>query len=212
MQFLLKDKFLEISSVYAKLMNFLLGGNTYTTLVKEYIQPTNGCTVLDVGCGPAAILDFLPNVKYIGLDHNPKYIASATKKFGAKGAFICAGVDQLNDHGLQTFDRIIILGVMHHLDDQQLTQLMTSLRNRLNSEGVLITFDGAYEDKQNFIAKALARNDRGKFVRTKDQYLEFVSLTFNVERADLHHDLLRVPYTHLITRSIAQSKPNGSKN
>lgn len=138
MQFLLKDKFLEISSVYAKLMNFLLGGNTYTTLVKEYIQPTNGCTVLDVGCGPATVLDFLPNVKYFGLDPNPKYIASASKIW-RKGYFICAGVDQLNDHGLQTFDRIIILGVMHHLDDQQLTQLMTSLRNRLNSEGVLIT-------------------------------------------------------------------------
>jgi len=212
MQFLLKDKFLEISSVYAKLMNFLLGGNTYTTLVKEYIQPTNGCTVLDVGCGPAAILDFLPNVKYVGLDHNPKYIASASKKFGAKGTFICAGVDQLNDHGLQTFDRIIILGVMHHLDDQQLTQLITALRNRLNSDGVLITFDVAYEDRQNFIAKTLAKNDRGKFVRTKDQYLEFISLAFNIERADLHHDLLRVPYTHLISRSIAQAKPNGSKN
>jgi hypothetical protein len=101
---------------------------------------------------------------------------------------------------------------MHHLDDQQLTQLITSLRNRLNSEGVLITFDVAYEDNQNLIAKILAKNDRGKFVRTKDQYLEFVSSAFNVERADLHHDLLRVPYTHLITRSIAQSKPNGSKN
>jgi len=212
MQFLLKDKFLEISSVYAKLMNFLLGGNTYTTLVSEYIKPTNGCAVLDVGCGPVAILDFLPSVKYVGLDHNPKYIAAATKKFGAKGTFICAGVDQLNDHGLQTFDRIIILGVMHHLDDQQLTQLMRSLKDRLTRDGVLITFDVAYEDKQNLIAKFLAKNDRGKFVRTKDQYLEFISPTFSVEQADLHHDLLRVPYTHLITRSSAQQRLDSNKN
>ena len=212
MQFLLKDKILEISGVYARLMNFLLGGSTYTTLVNEYIQPTTDCTVLDVGCGPAAILDFLPNVKYIGLDHNPKYIATASYKYGTKGAFICAGVDQLNDHGLETFDRIIILGVMHHLDDQQLTQLMASLKNRLNSDGVLITFDVAYEDKQNLIAKFLAKNDRGKFVRTKEQYLEFVSLAFSVEQADLHHDLLRVPYTHLITRSSAQQRLDSTKN
>ena len=204
MQFLLKDKILEISGVYARLMNFLLGASTYTTLVNEYIQPTPGCTVLDVGCGPAAILDFLPNVKYIGLDHNPKYIATASYKYGTRGTFICAGVEQLNEHGLETFDRIIILGVMHHLDDQQLTQLMASLKNRLNSTGVLITFDVAYEDKQNLIAKFLAKNDRGKFVRTKDQYLKFVRSAFSVERADLHHDLLRVSYTHLITRSSAQ--------
>ena len=204
MQFLLKDKILEISGVYARLMNFLLGGSTYTTLVNEYIQPTTDCTVLDVGCGPAAILDFLPNVKYIGLDHNPKYIATASYKYGTKGAFICAGVDQLNDHGLETFDRIIILGVMHLLDDQQLTQLMASLKNRLNSDGVLITFDVAFEDNQKFIAKLLAKNDRGKFVRTKQQYLKFIEVAFSVEQADLHHNLLRVPYTHLITRSSAQ--------
>ena len=203
MQFRLKDKFLEISSVYAKLMGFLLGTSTYPTLVDEFIKPTSGCSVLDVGCGPAAILEFLQDVNYIGLDHNPNYIATATKKYGSKGTFICAGVDQLNDYGLKTFDRIIILGVMHHLDDSQLTQLMMSLKGRLNSGGVLITFDVAFEDKQKFVAKLLAKNDRGKFVRTKQQYLKFVEVAFNVEQADLRHDLLRVPYTHLLTRSTA---------
>jgi SAM-dependent methyltransferase len=203
MSFLMKDKFLEISSVYAKLMGFLLGANTYSTLVNEYIQPMPGISVLDVGCGPAEILELLQDVNYIGLDHNPNYIATATKKYGAKGTFICAGVDQLNDFGLKTFDRIIILGVMHHLDDAQLAKLMMSLKDRLNQGGTLITFDVAYEDKQNLIAKLLAKNDRGRFVRTKEQYLKFIELAFKVEQADLRHDLLRVPYTHLLTRSTA---------
>ncbi|MEI8023625.1 MAG: class I SAM-dependent methyltransferase [Actinomycetota bacterium] len=203
MPFLLKDKFLEISSVYGKLMGFLLGANTYTTLVNEYIQPTPGCSVLDVGCGPAAILDLLQDVKYIGLDHNPNYIATATRKYGSKGTFICDGVDQLNDYGLKTFDRIIILGVMHHLDDSQLIKLMTSLKNRLNHGGVLITFDVAFEDRQNLVAKLLAKNDRGKFVRTKEQYRKFIEISFKVQQADLRRDLLRVPYTHLLTRSTA---------
>jgi 2-polyprenyl-3-methyl-5-hydroxy-6-metoxy-1,4-benzoquinol methylase len=201
MPFLLKDKFLEISSVYAKLMGFLLGANTHKTLVDEYIQPTPGCSVLDVGCGPAVILDLFHDVKYVGLDHNPNYIATATKKYGSKGTFICAGVNQLNDYGLKTFDRIIILGVMHHLDDAQLAQLMMSLKDRLNHGGVLITFDVAFEDKQNLIAKLLAKNDRGNFVRTKEQYIEFIEMSFKVQQADIRHDLLRVPYTHLLTRS-----------
>jgi SAM-dependent methyltransferase len=203
MSFLMKDKFLEISSVYAKLMGFLLGANTYSTLVNEYIQPMPGISVLDVGCGPAEILELLQDVNYIGLDHNPNYIATATKKYGAKGTFICAGVDQLNDFGLKTFDRIIILGVMHHLDDAQLAKLMMSLKDRLNQGGTLITFDVAYEDKQNLIAKLLAKNDRGKFVRTKEQYLKFIQVSFKNELADIRHDLLRVPYTHLLTRSTA---------
>jgi 2-polyprenyl-3-methyl-5-hydroxy-6-metoxy-1,4-benzoquinol methylase len=197
----MKDKILEISSVYAKLMGFLAGANTYEIVVDEYIQPTPGCSVLDVGCGPAAILDLLRDVNYIGLDHNLNYIATATKKYGSKGTFICAGVDKLNDYGLKTFDRIIILGVMHHLDDAQLTELMMSLKDRLNIGGVLITFDVAFEYNQNLIAKLLAKNDRGKFVRTKEQYLKFIEMSFKVQQADLRHDLLRVPYTHLLTRS-----------
>ena len=141
------------------------------------------------------------DVKYIGLDHNPNYIATATKKYGSKGTFICAGVDQLNKYGLKTFDRIIILGVMHHLDDSQLTQLVLSLKGRLNAGEVSITFDVAYEDGQKFFAKLLAKNDLGKFVRTKDQYFKFIEVAFNVEQVDLRRDLLRVPYTHLLTRS-----------
>ena len=78
-----------------------------------------------------------------------------------------------------------------------------SLKGRLNVGGVLITFDVAFEDNQKFIAKLLAKNDRGKFVRTKQQYLKFIEVAFNVEQADLRHDLLRVPYTHLLTRSTA---------
>ncbi len=204
MQFRLKDKLLEFSSVYTKLQGLLLGVKTYPTLINQFIKPTRGCSVLDVGCGPATVLEFLQDVQYIGLDHNPNYIATATKKYGLKGTFICADVDQLNDYGFKTFDRIIILGVMHHLDDAQLTQLMMSLKGRLNSGGVLITFDCAYEEKQNLIAKLLAKSDRGKFVRTKEQYLKFIEVAFNVEQADLRHDLLRVPYTHLLTRSTAQ--------
>ena len=185
-------------------MRLLASPRSGAVLVHEYIKPQNGQSFLDVGCGPAGILDLLPEISYVGIDQNENYVNYATNKYGAKGTFICAGVDQLNDYGLKTFDRIIIIGVMHHLDDAQLTRLMKSLKDRLNHNGMLITFDPAYEDKQNLIAKFLAKNDRGKFVRTKDQYLKFVRSAFSVECADLHHDLLRVPYTHLITRSSAQ--------
>ena len=200
---MIKDKILSYRKTYSALMRFLASPRSGVVLVHEYIKPQNGQSFLDVGCGPAGILDLLPEVSYVGIDQNENYINYATNKYGAKGTFICAGVDQLNDFGLKTFDRIIILGVMHHLDDAQLAKLMMSLKDRLNQGGTLITFDVAYEDKQNLIAKLLAKNDRGRFVRTKEQYLKFIELAFKVEQADLRHDLLRVPYTHLLTRSTA---------
>ena len=200
---MIKDKILSYRKTYSALMRFLASPRSGVVLVHEYIKPQNGQSFLDVGCGPAGILHLLPEVSYVGIDQNENYINYATNKYGAKGTFICAGVDQLNDFGLKTFDRIIILGVMHHLDDAQLAKLMMSLKDRLNQGGTLITFDVAYEDKQNLIAKLLAKNDRGRFVRTKEQYLKFIELAFKVEQADLRHDLLRVPYTHLLTRSTA---------
>ena len=200
---MIKDKILSYRKTYSALMRFLASPRSGVVLVHEYIKPQNGQSFLDAGCGPAGILDLLPEVSYVGIDQNENYINYATNKYGAKGTFICAGVDQLNDFGLKTFDRIIILGVMHHLDDAQLAKLMMSLKDRLNQGGTLITFDVAYEDKQNLIAKLLAKNDRGKFVRTKEQYLKFIQVSFKNEQADIRHDLLRVPYTHLLTRSTA---------
>ena len=200
---MIKDKILSYRKTYSALMRLLASPRSGSVLVHEYIKPQSGQSFLDVGCGPASILDLLPDIFYVGLDLNENYINHATDKYGAKGTFICAGVDQLNDYGLKTFDRIIILGVMHHLDDSQLIKLMTSLKNRLNHGGVLITFDVAFEDRQNLVAKLLAKNDRGKFVRTKEQYLKFIEISFKVQQADLRRDLLRVPYTHLLTRSTA---------
>ena len=39
-------------------------------IVKKYITKHN-VKVLDIGCGPAEILDTLPEIKYYGFDINP---------------------------------------------------------------------------------------------------------------------------------------------
>jgi hypothetical protein len=49
--------------------------------------------------------------------------------------------------------------------------------------------------------------DRGKFVRTRDEYLRLASTRFSKVEPHLRHDLLRVPYTHLIMRCFNQIAP-----
>lgn len=48
-------------------------------IVKKYITKHN-VKVLDIGCGPAEILDVLPKIRYYGFDINPIYINFAKKK------------------------------------------------------------------------------------------------------------------------------------
>ena len=200
-----KTHLLEVARIYSKLQNIIISPNFHDVLINEYIQPFPNCTVLDVGCGPATILEHLPEVRYFGLDHNPKYIAAASKKYGNRGTFICAEVDQLSEYGLKTFDRITLLGVMHHLADEPLEALMASLTKILSSSGTLITFDPMFENDQHPIARLLTNNDRGKFVRAKSDYISFISSHFSLNSADTRRDLLRMPYTHLFTRSTTKN-------
>ena len=57
-------------------------------IVKKYITKNN-IKVLDIGCGPAEILNALPRINYYGFDINPLYINSAKKKYGSRGKFFC---------------------------------------------------------------------------------------------------------------------------
>ena len=74
--------------------------------------------ILDVGCGPADILAYLPNVDYWGFDISEAYIERAGNAFGTRGHFNCKQlqVDDLDE--LPKFDVVLAIGLLHHIDDQ----------------------------------------------------------------------------------------------
>src|SRR5882762_5205110 len=92
-------------------------------IFKTYLTFADGCTVLDIGCGPGELLDYLPpHVKYTGFDVSADYIQMAKKKYGSHGTFLHADVNDLSKlplvpHG---YDIIIIFGVLHHLSDTEM--------------------------------------------------------------------------------------------
>ena len=55
-------------------------------IVKKYITKNN-IKVLDIGCGPAEILNALPRINYYGFDINPLYINSAKKNMKVEENF-----------------------------------------------------------------------------------------------------------------------------
>ncbi len=192
---------LKIPAGY-KLFQWLVGAefarNTYLT---EYVKPAPGDKVLDLGCGPADILNYLPAVNYTGLDISPEYIRSAQQRFGNRGRFLCGDVGRAAIEGEQgTFDRVLSIGVIHHLDDAQAAKLFELARRALRPTGRLVTYDGCYVPRQSRVARWLLAHDRGKFVRTQEEYARLAAAQFAIVEPQLRHDLLRVPYTHLILR------------
>jgi hypothetical protein len=87
---------------------------------------------------------------------------------------------------------------LHHFADDQALTLLQIAAAAMKPGGRLITVDPAFTPDQHLIARLLISNDRGRFVRSPDRYGELAHAVFS--RVDLHvrHDLMRLPYTHLI--------------
>jgi SAM-dependent methyltransferase len=172
----------------------------------EYAKPASGEKILDLGCGPADILRHLPEVNYTGLDLSPEYIRSAREQFGSKGRFYCIDISSAaieGEHG--TFDLVLAVGLLHHLDDLHAGQLFELAGRALRPGGRLVTCDGCYVSGQSRFARWFLERDRGHFIRTREQYLNLASACFSTVEPSLRNDLLRIPYTHLIMRCSGQN-------
>lgn len=173
------------------------------TIVNEFIRPFPGAKILDIGCGTGSIRDYLPrNVSYFGVDINSDYIRIAKEKHTVGSEFICADISELNDLFPQNpyFDIAIAIGLLHHLDNNETINLLSNLYFLLKKDGFVITFDCVYIENQSKIAKFIISKDRGKHVRTFNQYMNLIDDVYYLKKGYLFNDLLRMPYNHCILK------------
>jgi SAM-dependent methyltransferase len=192
------QRILSNPSVYHCMSSLLWGPRSYGIFVHDYIRPRSGDKVLDIGCGTADIVEFLPPVDYQGFDQSEEYIASARKRFSGRGSFFCRPVGRDAVPGKDIFDIILACGVIHHLDDEKATEMFELAHTLLKSGGRLITLDGVYMPDQSYLVHLLLSGDRGKYVRSQEQYCRIARTFFTDISVSIRSDLLRLPYTHII--------------
>jgi SAM-dependent methyltransferase len=187
----------------------LVGGSAWAEeLVTKYIHPDSTARILDIGCGPGTLLHYLPQSGYLGFDLSPEYIALARKRF-PEAHFVCERVSKFSLAEQHGFDVVLAIGIVHHLDDAEAVQLFQIAFDALKPGGKLITVDGVYTDRQSKVARWLLSRDRGEYVRKEQEYIRLASQVFGAVVPSVRHDLLRIPYTHLIlncTRPVASSQ------
>lgn len=189
---------LTFPSVY-RLFRAIVRGDGCRIYVSEYVRPVPGEKLLDIGCGPGDILEDLPAVDYLGFDINPKYVEAAQNRFGHRGRFFCGDVGLTAiDKEAGSFDRVLATGVLHHLDDNQAISLFKLARRALKPGGRLVTYDGCFVAGQAKLARFVVSRDRGQFVRECAEYVKLAAQVFPEVRSFVRHDLLRIPYTHVI--------------
>lgn len=188
---------LGLPAAYLLLMRLLGAQRSRAELVTRYMRLRPGMRILDVGCGPARILDYFPmDADYVGVDLSPAYIEAARKRYKERATFLCSELSEFDVSRHGPFDLVLALGVLHHLDDEAVRYLFRNARSCLADGGRCLTVDPAYVDDQPRIARALARIDRGANVRTPAEYRRLAETAFDTVRSEIRHDRLRIPYTH----------------
>jgi len=168
-------------------------------LAGEYMPRKSGLRMLDIGCGTAEILEFLPeDINYVGFDASEAYIAHAKERFAARGSFFTGlvGEEELDD--MEKFDVVLAFGVVHHLDDREAERLFELAARALNHGGVLLTVDPCFMPVQSPIARWLIAHDRGQNVRYQAGYCDLAKRCFAQVTSTPRDDFLRLPYTYLV--------------
>ena len=176
---------------------FYITGTNHAKFVNLFVRPQKDDTILDIGCGPADILKYLPDVRYIGFDLSQSYIDAAVRRYKARGTFFCKMVTADAISGVKA-DIVLASGVLHHLSDQECIDLFTLAYNSLKTGGRLITLDGCYIEGQPRLARYILSKDRGLYVREPRQYLDLAERVFTDVISDVRMDLIRIPYTHIV--------------
>ncbi len=84
--------------------------------------------ILEIGCGPGNIARYLTQYEYVGFDLNAKYIEVAKRRF-PEAKFVCERVSQFSLSEQQSFDVVLAIGILHHLDDNEASQLFQIAHN-----------------------------------------------------------------------------------
>ncbi|MEP7125897.1 MAG: class I SAM-dependent methyltransferase [Byssovorax sp.] len=160
----------------------LVGATDARDQAIEALEPAPGQRILDIGCGPAYYFNRLPPCEYTGFDTDASYIADATKRFGDRARFYAEPYTEARRQELPPADRIMLMGLLHHLDDAACEGLIDLVARSLAPKGRVAALDTVLYDGQPALARLLAKNDRGDFIRRPEGFLALAKKRFaNVE-------------------------------
>ena len=189
---------LSFSFVHAT-FQWLVGANRFQKrFVDQFVQARPGQRLLDVGCGTGSLKRFLPDVDYVGYDQSPAYIQMARKQYEDGAEFHVGEVAEMDPANFEAFDIVIAVGLLHHLDDDDVHRFCDVAWDALANNGRLVTIDPTFVPKQSRFAKWLIKRDRGMNVRRPEEQQPLVQARFANVTFEVRTDLLRIPYTHLI--------------
>lgn len=160
----------------------------------------DGDTVIDVGCGPAYYFERLPRVRYFGFDTAPRYIDYARKRWGDRAEFHCEVFGEQHLAQIPPADAVLLLGLLHHLSDEDSRHLLRVAAKALAPGGRVIAVDTCFEPGQGRISRWMSENDRGEHVREPEEFVALAREAFHDVDGEIIDDATRIPSNFWLMR------------
>jgi cyclopropane fatty-acyl-phospholipid synthase-like methyltransferase len=195
---------LEAPALYLVYQSMVGGIRARRICLRDYVERTPGMVVIDIGCGPGYTAKWLPESRFFGFDVCRSYIDYATRKFGSHAVFRCDLFSQRYVSILPKADLVLMMGLLHHLPDEECVSLLRLAKSAMKDGGKLLTLDGCYRDGQSRIARCFLDWDRGEYIRTPESYVRIAQSVFGEVIASVRDDLFFIPsYTNVVLSCIA---------
>jgi ubiquinone/menaquinone biosynthesis C-methylase UbiE len=136
---------------------------------REYLD-VSGKDILDVGCATGscgATVVSLERNHYVGVDVVPQYVERARQRFPA-GKFLTMDARRL-DFPDASFDVVLFIGVLHHMDDGLVRDCFRDIRRVLRPDGVVLCAEPVFHPNEP-LSTLLLKFDRGRYIRTEEGY------------------------------------------
>jgi SAM-dependent methyltransferase len=204
----LRHSLLRLPMLYIALQRLLGADRVRRICLDQFMKLREGERVLDIGCGPGYILDYMPRVDYVGFDTEPRYIEYANRHYRDRGRFYCEHFVREHVTTFASFDAIMLFGIIHHLDDVAAEELLGLLAKCLTPAGRVVTLDPCFVAGQSRVTRLMAQWDRGGFVRDEDGYRCLVAKHFRGVEMSVVPNIGSLPSIELIMRLSAGGNPS----
>jgi ubiquinone/menaquinone biosynthesis C-methylase UbiE len=193
------SRWLNVPLVY-NAFSAVVGANALRRrLIQNHVRAKPGDKVIDIGCGSALALQWLPEVQYIGLDINSDCIAFAQRTYAGKGTFVVGDVRSLQaDSRFRDADIVMALGVLHHLDDREAGDCLKFAHDVLKPNGRFVCHEACWIANQGSVSKYIMGSDRGRNIRTEQQYRDLAAKVFRKIEARVDTKPMRIPYVTIV--------------
>lgn len=200
----ISHQIVERAAIYNRIQRIVGSRRIWDSLVQTLHSDIKAMgpkdTWLDLGCGTAEFLAFLPeHISYIGIDNNPKYIQHAKVRYRNRpnSLFICGDWSEASQNltDLYNIKIISLLGLLHHLNDREARDVLTLGQQLLSSKGTLFSLDGCPEPDSSIFERFFYWVDRGNYIRTEPQIKTLFPTSVQTE---IHPNWLVVPYRYVV--------------